>query len=171
MHLSQASGLPAARPSVVKLTPSPGAARRFGCLDKAVQRRLLSQYRARLESWQSSSFADAKDGEDVLLRDMLSLGLNHTSEFHDPPVARYEAWRKRASAVACLRLVALTIFDMTDQRAGQIETALFAPRPADEISPVGTSEIRKVLRAHRVYGEFQRDEIHRERPSITSLAS
>ena len=48
---------------------------------------------------------------------------------------------------------------MSAERAEQIEKAMFALRPADEISAVGSSEIRKVLKAHRVYGEFQRDEI------------
>ena len=146
-------------------------ARRFGWIDKATQTRAIRQYRASLEGWLATPVTKVPDDGNLILPNQIYLDLVRSLEVYDLPVARYDAWRMRDPADACLRLVALTKFGMSAERAEQIEEALFALRPADEISAVGSHEIRKVLKAHRVYGEFQRDEIERERPSITSLAS
>lgn len=107
----------------------------------------------------------------MFLPDTLFRHLTCALEFYDLPVARYEAWRTRDPADACLRLVALTKLGMSDERAEQIEKALFSLRPADEISAVGWREIRAVLSAHRIFREAQRDEVDRERSGATSMPS
>jgi hypothetical protein len=140
-------------------------------MDKATQTRAIRQYRASLEGGLATPVAKVPDDGELILSTDLYLDLVRALEVYVLPVARYLAWRNGDPGDAYLRLLAFTMFGLSANRAEQLEMALFAIRPANEISAVGSHEIRKVLKAHRVYGEFQRDEIHRERPSITSLAS
>lgn len=146
-------------------------ARRFGWVDKATQTYVRGDYHAMLESWRASSVASAQECGDVVLPNHVYLGLVQTIELHELPVARYEVWRTGDPAAACLRLVGLTRFGISAERAKQIESALFAIRPADEISVVDSYEIRKVLGAYQVYAEFERDEIDVARPLGSGMAS
>lgn len=145
--------------------------RRFSPPDTNPREGHVRRYYKALDNLIASRSESVSDDGPVFLPSDFFLELIRVLELCYLPLRRYEAWRTADADYSNTGFLAHSYLGIDHDRAREIERDLLALRPVTEISVVAHHEIRNVLNAHRVYGEYQREDVDRMRQNATCSAS
>lgn len=145
-------------------------ARRFSPPETAPSPGNIRRYYKALNNLHASGGVSVTDSGSIFLPSDFFFELTRVLEMNYLPRFRYEAWRTGNASDNDFGLLGAPCLRIGHDRAGEIEEALLTIRPITEISAVAHHEIRNVLNAHGIYGEYQREDVDRKRQSATCSA-